>query len=385
MKVHFCTIASANYLPRIRVLQKSLATYAPAVTLHVLLCERPDIVERLSIETNYIFIAPDAVCAEWEALAFQYDLTEFNTALKPYLLEYLLSHHCDGVIYLDPDIEVFSSLDSVIALLTQHDLILTPHVCKPMAVDGHRPGMDDTLRAGLYNLGFIGISGRPEARQALHWWREVCSDYCLFDTSHRYFVDQFWAAALPAFIQKFYCLRNPGCNVAYWNIFQRSLTLTHSHWEVDGTPLAFFHFSGLPEDLELVSRHQDRIAAPRGEPLHTLLSSYREKIAACDWRQFTAIPYSFSTYVDGSFILPAERRAFLGLTVSERLATGVPFNCPDAMRSLTKQLLQRTQLSWSRKYFRALATHGFIAGHSKIAIHLFTLLLQHLHRLRKFA
>jgi hypothetical protein len=81
-------------------------------------------------------------------------------------------------------------------------------------VDGLRPGIDDTIRAGVYNLGFIGISGSDEARRALRWWRGVCRDYCYFGADHRYFVDQFWAAALPAFIQRFHCLRDPGCNVS---------------------------------------------------------------------------------------------------------------------------------------------------------------------------
>jgi hypothetical protein len=384
MKIDFCTIASANYLPRIRILQKSLATYAPTVTLHVLLCEWPDIVEQLSAQADFKFLAPNAVCAEWQTLAFQYEITEFNTALKPYLLEYLLNQHCDGAIYLDPDIEIFSSVDSIVSLLTEHDLVLTPHVCKPLAMDGHKPGIDDTLRAGLYNLGFIGISGRPEARQALKWWKEVCRDYCLFDTEHRFFVDQFWAAALPAFIQKFYCLRDPGCNVAYWNIFQRPLANTANSWVVDEKPLIFFHFSGLPKDIQLVSNHQDRIVAPLASPLHLLLSRYRNKIQSNDWSKFSTTPYSFSTYLNGLPILTTERHAFQSLSASERLTIGIPFENHEILRLLASQIFQKPQLSWTRKYFRALALHGFLIGNGKTIAHLFALILQRINRSGKF-
>ena len=37
LKIAYCTIASANYLPRVRVLEESLATHRPGGSLHILL------------------------------------------------------------------------------------------------------------------------------------------------------------------------------------------------------------------------------------------------------------------------------------------------------------------------------------------------------------
>lgn len=366
MKIDFCTIASANYLPRVKVLEQSLKAYHPESRLHILLCEHPQEVAALSQEAGHAFLAPDAICSDWQTLAFRYEITEYNTALKPYLLEFLLNTHCDAVIYLDPDIEVFSPLDSVMALFESHDLLLTPHVCLPLEVDGLRSGMDDIIRAGVYNLGFIGISGRDEARRALRWWRDVCRDYCYF-AEHRYFVDQFWAAALPAFIQRFHCLRDPGCNVAYWNIFQRRLAKSGNRWLVDNDDLKFFHFSGLPEDLRLVSRHQNRVTTDSGTDLYELLASYQAKVSQNSWDIFSAHPYSFGSYSDHSPIKAIERLTYDEMTTRERVELGNPFEQSARMLAAGRR---RAPRSFSQKYFRLLAAKGFVAGHHTLFAYL---------------
>ena len=363
MKIDFCTIASANYLPRVKVLEQSLKTYHPESRLHILLCEQPLEVITLSQRAGHLFLAPDAVCNDWQTLAFRYEITEYNTALKPYLLEFLLDTHCDAVIYLDPDIEVFSSLDSVLALFECHDLLLTPHVCLPLAVDGLRTGIDETIRAGIYNLGFIGISGSDEARRALRWWRDVCRDYCYFDVDHRYFVDQFWAAALPAFIQRFHCLRDAGCNVAYWNVFQRGLVKSGDRWLTGNDALKFFHFSGLPEEIRLVSRHQNRVSAEPGTDLFELLVEYRTKISQNNWVIFGASPYSFARYSDHFPIRAIERLAYDEMSILERVELGNPFSQSARMQAAGNLRIDRSRLSLLQKYFRVLAVEGFFAGH----------------------
>ena len=331
LKIAYCTIASANYLPRVRVLEESLATHRPGASLHILLCERPEICRSLSAETGRPFVSPPQVCAAWLKMAFYYDITEYNTSLKPFFLEYLLGQGYDAVFYFDPDIEIFGSLAPIEALVENHDLILTPHVCEPMPMDGLKPGIDEIIKAGQFNLGFIGLSGRPETRQALSWWQEVCLEHCLFENPPGYFVDQFWAAILPSFISKFHCLRDPGCNMAYWNAFQRPLSLENGCWKAGGHDLKFFHFSGLTErDLTQVSRHQNRVSAPLGSPFHALLSGYYTKVRNNVWSKYGRLPYSFGQFIDGTPLSGEERKAFLRLERAARSRVGDAFAHPGA-------------------------------------------------------
>jgi hypothetical protein len=327
MNVVYCTIASANYLPRVKVLADSLAKHQPGAVLHILLCEWPNRCAELSVQMGVRFLSPADVCPAWQQMAFSYDVTEFNTALKPFLLAYLLERHADAVFYFDPDIEIFGTLDPLEDLALRYDLILTPHVCEPLAMDGLKPGIDEIIRLGQFNLGFIGLKRSVEVEQALRWWQEVCIDYCVADLGRGYFVDQFWAAVLPSFIQDFHCLRAPEYNAAYWNIFQRSLQRTAGGWLCQGRPLKFFHFSGLPShDLSLVSRHQNRVNAIPGSALHTLLQEYQLNISRNSWSSYSDQPYSFACFSDGSEISMSRRRAFLALPQVHRLRIANPFD-----------------------------------------------------------
>lgn len=363
-KIAYCTIASANYLPRVRVLKDSLSTHNPNASFHILLCERPEVCQTLAADLAHPLISPEEVCADWLHMAFYYDIVEYNTALKPYLLEHLLDKGYDAVFYFDPDIEIFGSLEQLESLATMHDLILTPHVCEPMPMDGLRVGIDDVIRAGQFNLGFIGIANSRDTKKSLGWWKDVCREYCIFDAQHRFFVDQFWAAILPSFIQKFHCLRDPAYNMAYWNVFQRKLALQDNRWLTESGELKFFHFSGLPKDLTQVSRHQNRITAPIGSPLHKLLASYCTKIENNSWAKYANYPYSFATYTNGKVIQRTQRSRFLMLPSVERNDFRDPFAHPNvSFRSTTLPPSGRTLF---QKYLSSIRTRGLIAANLSV-------------------
>ncbi len=362
MRIAYCSIASANYLHKVRVLEESLTAHNPDASFHLLLCEWPEVCRSLSGETALTFLAPEEVCPDWLHMAFYYNIVEFNTALKPYLIEHLFANGYDAVFYLDPDIEVYDSFTPVECLATNYDLILTPHVCEPMPMDSISPGIDDIIRAGQFNLGFIGMAKSEQALRALRWWRDVCREHCLFDTRHRFFVDQFWAAALPSFVQKFYCLRDPGCNMAYWNVFQRELRLEDGRWWTDEGPLKFFHFSGLDDDLTQISRHQHRVKAPLGSPLYKLLLEYRDKIEVNAWTKYSGHVYSFEHYSHGESISAEERRLFLRLPRAQREALGNPFENRARIQALLHEYQQAERWSLVGKYLSSMRQRGFASA-----------------------
>jgi hypothetical protein len=362
VRVAYCTIASANYLPRVRVLQESLIEHNPGASFHLLLCEWPEVCRSLSSDTGHVFVTPEDVCPDWLHMAFYYDIVEYNTALKPYFIEYLFANGYDAVFYLDPDIEVYDSFHALESLAENYDLLLTPHVCQPMPMDSISPGIDDIIRAGQFNLGFIGMRKSEEAARALRWWRDVCHEYCLFDSKHRFFVDQFWAAALPSFVQKFYCLRDPGCNMAYWNVFQRELQFREGRWSTGDDSLKFFHFSGLDDDLTQVSKHQHRVKAPVGSPLYELLVKYREKIAVNTWAKYSAHVYSFARYLDGRTISPDERKSFLRLGQAQRDRLGNPFVDRATVQHLRNEQGPDARWALVAKYVAAIRQHGMLSA-----------------------
>ncbi len=192
--------------------------------------------------------------AEIDRLAGIYDVTELSTAVKPVLLRHLLDKGRQQVIYLDPDIRIFDSLEPVADLAATHGIVLTPHTMKPYPRDDRQVDGYFVLSAGVYNLGFIAVSAAAGA--FLDWWWHVTRREALADLSRQMFTDQRWIDFVPSFYDHV-ILKDPGYNVAYWNLHGRELTRVGDRYLVDGVPLRFFHFSGFDAARPgLLSSHQ---------------------------------------------------------------------------------------------------------------------------------
>ena len=89
---------------------------------------------------------------------FRYDIMELNTAVKPFMFQHLLRIGHRSILYFDPDIQIFSRLDQILRPLQgEASLVLTPHLCAPAEGDVG-PNDIGIMRAGIYNLGFLGVS-----------------------------------------------------------------------------------------------------------------------------------------------------------------------------------------------------------------------------------
>ena len=131
---------------------------------------------------------------EFHHMAVIYDILELATAVKPWLLQHLLETD-EVVCYLDPDIEVFSSLDEIERLARRHSIVLTPHTTTPMPRDGLIPSEQTIRLAGVFNLGFIAVS--RDAASFLAWWSERLRRECRVAVAQGLFVDQRWLDFVP--------------------------------------------------------------------------------------------------------------------------------------------------------------------------------------------
>ena len=266
-----CAIVTPNYLRRFLVLGESIALTMPKVDLRVLVLQDCDdvgpiqtsidaYVSRLGCEASHRVVTIDE--CEWgdfdiESAALFYDILEFATSVKPALMRSLLLEGWDRVTYLDPDIQVFKDFSPL--LHEAAELTLTPHFLSDIPRDGHRPTTQDVLMAGFFNLGFCSV--RATAVTFLDWWSARLQFECLNDHHKGFFTDQKLVdmAQLMANIQ---VLKDPGCNVAYWNLHERRVVADREGWaiEVDGYehPLYFFHFSGFRGNGPSLSIHSSR-------------------------------------------------------------------------------------------------------------------------------
>jgi len=311
VKTAFATIVSPNYLAYARVLGDSLACHAPEAQFHVLVVNRPDAevaaaVGATGLQATY---ATELGLADFEHLAYKYDLVELNTALKPSFLKSLFAQGFDQVVYLDPDICLYQAPSPILEALQGAEIVLIPHSLSP-AMDGLRPSDIDFLRTGTFNLGFLALRRGSQSFALLDWWEKRCLSHGFNDPGFGTFVDQKWMDLAPCYFESVHVLKHAGCNVAYWNLHERAVQGDGGQYLVNGAPLVFFHFSGVDSGApQVLSRHQNRHCLAPGTALAELVHDYCARLLAAGQRRWSGLPYSFGALDDGTRITAAMRRA----------------------------------------------------------------------------
>jgi glycosyltransferase involved in cell wall biosynthesis len=321
--ISVCAIIAGNYLPYMRVLADSFFLHHPGGSLTVLV-----------IDDEAHALDPDDARIDWRRLhdigleaaeihrlAGIYDVTELATAVKPLFLRRLLDEGRDDVIYLDPDIRIFGSLNEVAALARQHGLVLTPHTMEPLPKDDRQ--IDDLfiLAAGVYNLGFVAVGAA--ARPFLDWWWQCTRREALIDVTRMMFTDQRWVDFVPSLFEP-YILKDPGYNVAYWNLHARRVTAVgdpddvdgddNRRYLVDGVPLRFFHFSGFETQRAwLLSRHQGdrpRVLLSEHPVLARICGDYAVALHRAGLDRAEPRPYGWRAAASGLAINARMRRLY---------------------------------------------------------------------------
>jgi len=304
-----CSIVANNYLAYARVFSRSFLAQHPDGKVYVLIVDRPHPGLRYDDEPFETVFAEDLGIPSFPHYAFRYSILELNTAVKPWFLLHL--HRklgCDRLCYFDPDIQVLGDLSPIYDRLGEADAILTPHITTPIE-DNLIPGERDFLLSGTYNLGFLGIACNERTLPFLDWWHRRLYRECLHAVERGLFVDQRWMDFAPSFLARAEVWRDPGCNVAYWNLMHRTLGRRDGRWWVDDAPLRFFHFSGYMLDRqELISKYQNRFSLGQRPDLQPLFREYGERLTAEGHPELQAIPYGFGCFDDGTPVPGMARR-----------------------------------------------------------------------------
>ena len=163
-KIGVFTIASKNYLAYVRVLLKSVATLHPEYDLFLCLADTIDGEFEPRLEPFSIVQSSNIGIPNFEYMTMRYDIMEFNTAIKPFMFQWLMDNtDLDSIIYLDPDIRAYSRFERLQSILeSSASMVLTPHITRPLE-DGRVPSDHNILQAGTFNLGFAAVNRCEES------------------------------------------------------------------------------------------------------------------------------------------------------------------------------------------------------------------------------
>lgn len=303
--MNICTIIAHNYLAHARALARSFSEHHPGGKCLVLVIDEHE--GHLDVEGEPFTLVTPAdlpfADGEFADLATRYDVLELSTAVKPWLLRFMLEHHDDGrgIAYFDPDIRIHSRMVELESMLETHPIVLTPHLTEAMPRDGKVPNEQALLVAGSYNLGFIGLSASPQAAGLLDWWAERLRTDCVVAPAEGLFVDQRWIDFVPGLIAETGILRDPAYNIAYWNLATRELAYDDQRgYTVNGAPLRFFHFSGYsPDRPDELSKHQNRIRLSDNPALRRICDEYGAALREEGFERVRTLPYELDVLPSG--------------------------------------------------------------------------------------
>lgn len=309
--VHCFTSATFSYLDRVRVLGETLKRIHPDWTFWLCLAdeEPPGFTFDIAREPIDGIVRVDELdVPDVRRWVFNHDIIELCTAVKGPMLCRLLDSGARKVLYIDPDIALFNDLNEIVCLLDRHDIILTPHQIDPD--DDPKAILDNeigSLKWGVFNLGFLAVANRGDGIRFAHWWRDRLLDYCIDDLPNGLFTDQRWCDHVPGLFSNVHVLRDPGYNVASWNLSRRPLTIEEDGViRAAGKPLRFYHFTKVNGPGEMmITKYSGGSITP-----FELLKWYRGRLDANATQGVPEGWWAYGTYADGMPVPRAHRRAY---------------------------------------------------------------------------
>jgi len=232
------------------------------------------------------------------AWVFRHNVVEACTAVKGPFMHRACSGEADAIIYLDPDTCVFGSLDPLISMLESADIILTPHTLSP---ETERVAIIENeispLKHGTYNLGFCAIRTKGEGKRFARWWSDRLLEFCYDDPAAGLFVDQKWCDMVPALFDNVKILRDPGYNVASWNLSKREVAIHHDgSITVNGSPLRFWHFTKAGPTADAMTKRY----AQGNFPVYEIWNWYNRNLSEATDAAIPEHYWAYASYDDGT-------------------------------------------------------------------------------------
>ena len=313
------TICAANYLPRAACLASSLKETQPKHTFALCLVERDSsLVPKINFPFPRVVLASEIGIPNFESFIFRHSLIEACCALKAQFVLWAFQEFPDEqqFVFLEPDVMAYSRFEELEAILEDRSkfsraaIVVTPHQLKDeRGAIGIRENTFRTLIAGTFNLGLLAVRRCQTAADFLVWWNHKLQLLCHMEWHTRGPLgDQKWALLGASFFDMT-VLREPGYNVANWNVSTRPITIDagNGQFMAGEKPLRFFHFSNMDADRDL---YFFRTFLDDSSPVFSLRDDYRRRLSVFGQNEIGRSPWSYGSFASGAPISPDAKTTY---------------------------------------------------------------------------
>jgi hypothetical protein len=351
-----CSIITKNYLAYARTLAQTLNDHNPNIDLHILLADQIDEPFNLNKELFKLIELRDLSCQDSiSKMCFYYNSFEFCNSLKGLLHQYMFEKTTyQSWLFLDSDIMIYDSLNSIFEKLEKNSILLCPHN-QEQANNNFIEYEVCFLRGGVYNGGFLGINRTNDSKDFINWFSKRLIYYAFDDLSIKdsrgFFVDQLWLNLVPLYFKNVAFLTEAGANLGHWNLFERKLKKKDNKIFVDGSPLVFAHFSGLDfSDSSKISKYAIGYPEQAFIIWMELTEDYKNRLLKNDFELTINYTYKFNRFDNKKLIQPQMRRTYYNDLLNQNEKIENPFqNYRYFLKNLSTERYNRIKFFFQTK------------------------------------
>lgn len=242
--LHICTCFDSNFLPRGLALYKSIKQFHNNFVFYVLAFDdtTSDYIKALNYN-NIEVITPCSYNEYFNTSPDKYsDRKQYFFSATPNLCLYVLEKHpeIDSVLYLDADVYVFNSLDTLYEEVNGASIAFCSHRFYPLF---------DLLSKnyGRYNVGVNFFRNTETGLKCLHDWKADCDGWYPDKPGYplKFFSDQIFLDSWCEKYDEIKIIENRGIDTAPWNIANYKISEHNESYYVGNDPLVIYHFSAL--------------------------------------------------------------------------------------------------------------------------------------------
>jgi hypothetical protein len=140
------------------------------------------------------------------------------------------------------------------------------------------------------------LQRKKETIVFLDWWKTLMVKMAFNKPDEHLFTDQIWFNTVHSFFDDVYINKNPGYNVAYWNLIERRVEEREGLYYVNGEALVVFHFAKykIEEPEKMVDFQNIFLSFATFPELKPVFKRYYEGLVEAGYEKIKATPYPFS-------------------------------------------------------------------------------------------
>jgi hypothetical protein len=246
---HICTYFDFNFLSRGLALINSVRRHNSGVRLYVLAFDDAtfNYLSGLNI-SDLIIISSDTYNRFFNTGPKKYeDLKQYFFSSTPNICLYVFEKYpeVNELLYLDADMYVFDSLDSLYDEIGEASIAFCSHRFHPLF---------NLLSKnyGRYNVGVNYFRRSEMGLKCLNEWKNDCDNWYQGKPGYplKFFSDQIFLDTWPEKYNEVKIIDNVGVDAAPWNVANYKFSVYDGKFIIDKSPLVIFHFSALKKTSE---------------------------------------------------------------------------------------------------------------------------------------